>query len=132
MDKQNLASFQKIKKICQKTRKEMVEKYGKNLTGRCIEAAKKIRDELLNEDIAAYTVEGWCEFEQDIGFTNTPFDPHTWTEVLLGSDFYYIDVTVDQFSYAMIEKIPPIIIGEMPDYMSYVKPYFEEDEEDLY
>lgn len=96
--------YSTIVTTCNLVRKWMVEHYGEgiNLAGHCIEASDLIVDILGIASVkGAQSVEGWVTYDDDM-YSIVSYDPHTWVEVHSDSgDFYYIDVTADQFNYGM-------------------------------
>lgn len=119
------SNLETITEVAQKVREEIVSKYGDLLYGKCIEASERIQQLLLEKSIQAKTVEGWCIYGEDANVSSRPYDEHTWVEV--GN--IYIDVTADQFKAFVDEYIPPIIVGDKPDYMVYDEPTYLLDEE---
>lgn len=114
-----------VQKIATQVRDEIVDKYGAdNLYGKCIEASDKIKELLDKEGIDSHTVEGWCIYSEDASCSDRPYDEHTWVEL---NDGTYIDVTATQFQSFVDEEIPDIIIGDMPNYMTYEEPEVDED-----
>lgn len=126
-----------ISEIATKVRQELEEKYGEDLAGNCIEASEMITAHLSCElGVAAKTVEGWCQFDDECYGSDRPWDPHTWAEI--PSVNLYIDVTADQFNYGMAIKneYPSVIVQQnLPHGMRYDEPtwreYGLEEEEDL-
>lgn len=126
-----------ISEIATKVRQELEGEYGEDLTGNCIEASEKIAASLSCElGIAAKTVEGWCQFDDECYGSDRPWDPHTWAEIPALN--LYIDVTADQFNYGMAIKneYPPLLVQQgLPHGMRYDEPawreYGLEKEEDL-
>lgn len=117
--------------IARSVRKEMVEKYGEFLGGKCIEASDRIVEKLSTVlGVEAVTVEGWCQYDDECYGSDRPWDEHTWVEVpSLG---LYIDVTADQFNYGMdVEnEYPEILVREgLPHGMRYNEPSWDEYEQ---
>lgn len=105
---------------------------GTDLCGSCIEAAELtvacLKEYRVNN---ARTVEGWCRFDDDCYGSDRPYDPHTWVEIP-GKDldhpeheFYYLDVTAEQFNPGMAKEneYPPIILQPgLPHGMRHEEP----------
>ena len=83
-------------------RRWMTSHYGEgvNLAGHCIEASELIVSILDILGVNAETVEGWVRYD-DTRYCEYPYDAHTWVEVVNDDQWYYIDVTADQFNYGM-------------------------------
>lgn len=120
-DKQHI---QPICLLAQHVRNEMVQCYGPDLQGKCIEASDRIvksLSEMLN--LEANTVEGWCRFDDEHYGSDRPWDPHTWVEIPALNLF--VDVTADQFNWGMFSEneYPPVTICQgLPHGMQYDEP----------
>ena len=122
-----------VKSVAIIVRKHFVMQYGSgtNLCGHCIEASETLQTILKLMGINSYTVEGWCEFDDEYYGSDRPYDPHTWLE-LAGKPGrqLYVDITADQFNPGMYaeNKYPEIIIKMgLPHGMSYDEPVVYDD-----
>ena len=99
---------------------------GTDLCGHCIEASELLVSILQYLGFTgAKTVEGWCEFDNELCGSDRPYDPHTWVEVC-GN---YVDVTADQFNTCMWEEneYPSVIVEtHLPHGMRYDEPDINE------
>lgn len=132
--KEKMKQYDTIEMITQlacSVRSEMVELYGDNLFGKCIEASDKIVQRINSQlDIDTIIVEGWCQYDDENYGSDRPWDEHTWVEV--PSLNLYIDVTADQFNYGMYSEnnYDAIIVRKgLPHGMRYNEPIWEEYEE---
>lgn len=105
---------------CRMVRHNFEKKYGEDLQGKCIEASETIQKMLLEKGIETKLVEGWCHYDDSSTCSDRDYDEHTWLEC----DGLYIDITADQFSYFIDEKIPKILVGDKPYYMKYEEPKY--------
>ena len=105
---------------------------GTDLCGSCIEASELIVALIKYHGYHnCKTVEGWCSYDDDSSCSDRPYDDHTWVEIENGQ--YYIDITADQFNYAMYEEneYPAILFRKgLPHGMCYEEPegWTDEDE----
>lgn len=108
-----MATLAKVMQAATIVRSWLVDHYGEgvNLAGHCIEASDLIASILSLLDSEARVVEGWVLYD-NTQYCSTPYDAHTWVEVKVGTDWYYLDVTADQFNYGMDPefRFPPIIL----------------------
>ena len=123
----------KIYNIAQNVREEMVDKYGNDLSGRCIESSDEIASRLIAKlGLDAVTVEGWCRFDDEYYGSDRPWDPHTWVEI--PSINVYVDATADQFNFGMYSEnvFSEVIVREgIPHGMRYDEPSWEEFEREF-
>lgn len=118
-----------IKMFLEIVREDLVSQHGKdNLHGTCIEASELISKELNKQGIKNTIVEGWCVYDDENYGSDRPYDEHTWVEIESQGKVIVLDVTLDQFKYGIDEPIPPIYIGEKPDFLVYDEPDIPEEE----
>lgn len=124
--------FEPFLSIAETVRAEMIQLYGNDLAGKCIEASEKIVKKIFSIlGIEAVAVEGWCRYDIEDYGSDRPWDPHTWVEVPPLN--LYIDVTADQFNYGMYSEndFPPVIVRKgLPFGMCYSEPTWNDYEED--
>jgi len=126
-----------IKMFLEIVRENFVSKHGEeNLHGTCIEASEMISKELTKHGIKNKIVEGWCQYDDEHYGSDRPYDEHTWVEIVNQGKIIVLDVTLDQFQAGMEEDIPPIYVGDLPDFLVYDEPdmpdedYEDEDDND--
>lgn len=122
-----------IKMFLEIVRADVVSQHGEdNLHGTCIEASELISKELNKHGIKNTIVEGWCLYDDENYGSDRPYDEHTWVEIVSQGKTIVLDVTLDQFKYGMDEPIPPVYIGEKPEFLVYEEPDMpEENDEDF-
>lgn len=121
-----------IKMFLEIVRSEVVSKYGEgNIHGSCIEASEMISKELTKHGIKNQTIEGWCQYDDESYGSDRPYDEHTWVEIVHQGKTIILDVTLDQFQAGIDEDIPPIYVGELPEFLVYDEPDMPEDDEDF-
>lgn len=111
-----------IKSVAQSVRDQMVLLHPVGLNGACIEASDLIAEALIQQGMTATVVEGWCLYEKEDYGSDRDFDEHTWVEVTSGDEVVFVDVTLDQFQGGMYQRIEPIVIGDMPEFLVMEKP----------
>ena len=103
---------------------------GTDLCGYCIQASEMLAEIFTSMGLECYTVEGWCEFDDEYYGSDRPYDPHTWLEIRTNRRKpIYVDITADQFNpgiYAENEFSGVIINEGLPHGMSYSEPVIYE------
>lgn len=115
-------SLRTIEGVAAAVRARMVAQYPRGLYGTCIEASDLISKELCAAGIFAEPIEGWCCYDDPCYGTDRSFDEHTWVVARIGDQEIFVDVTLDQFQGGMNDKIEPVVIGEMPDFLVLDRP----------
>lgn len=100
-----------------KLRAALVKKYPQGLMGKCIEATDLLVNKLNQMGFKAKAIQVWALYE-NFGYVtgSQPYEEHWICRVdssKSGNKWVYIDVTMDQFQWAMYEKLPPVYIGEV-------------------
>lgn len=117
-------SLEPICLLARSVRDEMVERYGPDLQGKCIEASERLVKRLSESlNLEAITVAGWCRFDDEHYGSDRPWDPHTWVEIPTLN--LYVDITADQFNWGMFTEndySPVTICQGLPHGMQYNEP----------
>ena len=100
-----------LRKIALYERNNLIQKYGNNLMGKCIEASDTIVDIIekkSNGKLKAQAKQVWVLYENFEGCTDICYEEHWLVKVLVKGYPYYIDVTMDQFQWAFYRQLPEI------------------------
>lgn len=112
--------------VAESIRNYLELRYGKDLTGRCVEASNLITSHLsLYGFVRTREVSGWCLYDDPIGCSTRPYDEHTWVEAESTKlpKRLYIDITADQFNRYVDDKYSKInITKKLLHNMSYTEP----------
>lgn len=127
MNNNDSKTLEAIRAILATEREKLERRYGSgtNLCGHCIEASDAIVVQLKKLGIPAEAVEGWCVYDDGSFCSDVPWDAHTWVDFKLSDEWYYADITADQFNAGMFpeNEFPPIVLcAGLPYGMQYAEP----------
>lgn len=111
-----------IQDCASQVRNNLQKKYGyksENMMGKCIEASDKLVYVLKRHGYSRVRAKQvWVLYQNFETCSNYCFEEHWIVEVGYGECKWYVDTTMDQFSWAFDFPIPPIWIGtKLPTFM---------------
>ncbi len=96
----------------------------KNLEGECIKATALLMERLVKTGLEVEERLGYCLYDDFDCCTNEPYSSHYYLIVSNGEDWWYLDATATQFSYALEEKPEEVVIlkNKLPYWLSEEEP----------
>lgn len=100
----------------------MVKRYPQGLIGKCIEATDTLVWKLNQLGFVAKAMQVWALYKRFDKCTGSqPYEEHWICRVdngVAGNRWVYIDITMDQFQWAMDKELPPVYVGGVcPNWM---------------
>lgn len=126
MNNNRCKTLEAIRAILATERKKLEQRYGTEIQlCNCIEVTDNLAAQIRKLGIPAEVAEGWIVYDEGGFCSDAPWDAHTWVEFRLNDEWYYADITADQYNFGMFpeNEFPPIVLCVgLPYGMQYAEP----------